>query len=130
MEEKEEKIYVDDFVMSNKKLIVNTFDTREASPYGIGFERPLFFSEMYIDAYRIYNTKNGTFFSAKVKLSKISDFRVSLFYTVKKNEKDSFIEQLKYSKKLQTVYSVNIDRYMNKNKLQLNAEKVWLVQEE
>ena len=118
-----ENIYVEDFIFSNKKLLLNLFDVAEIGPYGIGYDKPLFVSDFYIDNYRIYK-RSGYYLSFKVKLYPDSSTVFNVFYNIKKADIEYFEDQLKKCKKVRMVYSLNISTYKNYNKILLQPTNI------
>ena len=118
-----EYIYVDDYIYSMKKLILNIFDIIELGPYGIGFEKPLYTSDFIIDSYRIF--KKGNFYiSMKIKLNNSSNSIISGFSTIKEKDLAYIEENLLKNKNVRLVYSLNVNSYRNLNSIQLNIEKI------
>lgn len=122
---REETIYVDDIIYSNKRLFTNLFDVRAAGPYGQGFPRPLFASDVYIHSFRVF-TKNGKkYLKAKLKFSQLSDFKVSMFYTFTKEDLDNKLDvEIRSIKKIRIVYAISVSTYMSSNSILLNVEKM------
>ena len=114
---------IDEIIYSNNKLITSIFDIREASPFGIGFTHPTFFSAAELVSYRVIDKGKTTYLSGKIRLSEQSRFKISFFYTISLNEKDEFMENLKYYKKIKIIYNINVDNYFYKNKIHLNVIK-------
>ena len=124
--EEQEEILVDDYIYSNKKLIISLFDMDNVKPYGIGFEKPLFVSDATLVAYRLVEKKGNYYLSGKIRLSDQSDFVIGFFYPVPKIEIEELREKIKYTKKVRLVYTPNVNSYMNTNKVQLLVNKLIL----
>jgi len=124
---KEDYLYVDDIIISNKKLVTSFMDVKEAGPYGMDNPVPTFASDVTLVAYRIIKKPGARYLLMDVKLSEISNFTVKVFYTLKDNE-DDLIIGLKQAKRLLIVYSLNLSLYMGQKKVQLAAESIKIVE--
>jgi len=124
--EEQEAILVDDYIYSNKKLIVSLFDMDTIKPYGIGFEKPTFVSDARLIAYRLIEKKSNFYLSGKIRLSDKSDFTIGFFYPVPKHEVEDLRDRIKFTKRIRIVYTPNINSYMNTNKMQLLVSKLIL----
>lgn len=118
-----EDIKIDSYIYSDKKLILNLFDIVDIGPYGTGFEKPLFCSDLYIENFRIFK-KNKYFVTLKVKLNKSSNNSYTLFYNVKDSEIDEFDYNIKHSKYIRVVYTLGINSFRNYNRLLMNGIKI------
>lgn len=121
---KDDFIYVDECIFSNKKLITSLFDIRDSGPFGIGYRQPIFVSDVYLNAYRIFEKGPNFYISGRVKLSNKSGFKVGFFYTVKENEKEFLMKKIILTKRLRLVYSLSINSYLNQNRVQLSVIKL------
>jgi len=121
---KESKIEIDDVIISNKKLLISMMDVKDSGPYGVEFPKPTFLSEFKITGYKIFKHKYLVMY---LKLSENSDYIVRLMYTIKKDELDQMLEDLKYKKRLRAVYNISVDTYMNTNKILLNGLYIKLI---
>ena len=118
-----EKTYVTDYIFSVKKLLLNIFDLYEIGPFGIGFPKPLFASDFYIQSYRLIK-KSSTMLMMKIKFNKNTNLAISLFYIVKDHELDYFEDMLQKTKYIRVAYTVNINSYRNLNKIIVNPEQI------
>jgi len=122
---KEDKLFIDEVIYSNRKLFTSLFDVKVAGPYGMGYPKPLFVSDVYLHSFRIFTKKNKKYLNAKVLLSPISDFKVNLFYSLTKNDiENNLHDEIKNVKKLRLVYTISINTYMSNNQILLNVEKL------
>jgi len=112
------QIEVDDVIISNKKLLVSMMDVKDSGPYGVEFPKPTFLSEFIIEGYKIFKKKYLVMY---LRLSESSDYKVRLMYTIKKDELDETLDNLKYKNKIRAVYNISVDTYMNTNKILLNG---------
>lgn len=123
---RDDSLYVDDIIYSNRKLITTVYDIRNGGPYGSSYAKPTFVSDVAIDSYRVYDKKQNVYLSAMVKLSDKSNHAVNMFYSIPMGDKDEFLNTLKNTKHLRIVYSISINNYMDNNKISLDAIKVFL----
>jgi len=120
---KKETVIIDDYIYTVKKLVTTLVSSMELRPYGIGFEQPLFCSDMYIESFRI-SRNNKQFLTLKLRMYKDSNFVMTAFYNVKKQEIESLDKFLKYNKFIRVVYNMSINSYLNYNKILLNITKI------
>jgi len=116
----EDKIYVDEIIFSNNKIITSIFDVEEAGPYGNGFPRPLFASDILTSHVRIYKNK-GIFLVGEGRLSEKSDYRVT--FKMRLNDMD-LAKAIKNSKKLRIVYHLVVSTYKNNKTIYMDAVKI------
>jgi len=112
--------YVDDYIYSVKHLILSLFDIVDIGPYGIGFEKPSFCSDFYIDSYRIFK-KSANYLSVNIKFNPESETVFSAFYTIKEKEFEEFENNIKNNKFIRMVYTMGINSFRNHNKIMLNS---------
>jgi len=115
--------YVEDYIFSTKKLLLTMFDVINAGPYGIGYEKPMFCSDFYIESYRIYKRSN-ILLSFKVKFDPNTESNMSVFYSIKKNELEHIENELKRTKFIRMTYSFNVNSFRSQNKILLQPTKI------
>lgn len=123
---RDDKIYVDDIIYSNKKLITTIYDIRNGGPYGSSYPKPVFVSDVVIDSYRVYDKKHNIYLSMMVKINESTVHTVNVFYSIPMKIKDEFLEELKITKRVRIIYSLSINNYRDNNKISLDALKVIL----
>ena len=112
--------YIDDYLYSVKKMILDIFDINDIGPFGIGYEKPTFASNLYIDSYRLFK-RTSNFLTMKVKLNENDRTGITVFYNVNDKELEEFENNLKTKKYIILVYNLSIDSYRNYNKILLNG---------
>lgn len=120
---KKKTTYVEDYLFSTKKLLLTMFDIINGGPYGIGYEKPVFCSDFYIESFRIYKRSN-ILLSFKVKFSKNAVSTMGVFYSIKRSELEEVEEKLKTTKYIRMTYSFNVNSFRNKNKILLQPSKL------
>ncbi|RLE47481.1 hypothetical protein DRJ25_02305 [Candidatus Woesearchaeota archaeon] len=121
--EEKKTTYIEDYIFSTKKLLLTLFDVINAGPFGIGYEKPLYCSDLYIESYRIYK-RSTVLLNFKVKFSKNAASSMGVFYSIKKSELAEVEEKLKSTKFIRLTYSFNVNSFRNQNKIQLQPTKL------
>ena len=112
--------YIDDYIYSMKKLILNMFDIIDIAPYGIGYAKPIFASDLFIHSYRIFKT-NDYFITLDVKMRDTDTYSIKVFYNVKEADIEEFENNLINNKYIRLVYNMSINSYRKYNNIILNG---------
>ncbi len=116
-------IVVDDYIYSNRALTSVLYGSKDAGPYGQNYPTPKFVSDFRIESYRI-SLNNGRYLNMKVKLQDDSKLFISTFYNIKKNELEGLESYLKTNKTIRIIYSIHVNSFKGKSKLQLSIRKL------
>lgn len=126
---KEDKQYIDDYIYSFKKILVNLQHISDISPFGIGFDKPLFCSDFIIGSFRVIE-KSNYYLIMSVTLPHNGSGIINVFYTIKESEYKEFEYKLRHSKQVRMVYNLDVNVFNNNMKIQINPTYIKFLDKE